>query len=88
MKITQNATVIVKNLLEQNQCNAIQVQLVEGCCGPSVALSITKTQDEDVLVDENGISVLYIEDAFELTQNVILDEKEGSLFLNNPNAAC
>jgi Fe-S cluster assembly iron-binding protein IscA len=88
MKISENAISIVKNILEQNQCNAIQVQLVEGCCGPSVALSITKAQDEDVLVDENGISVLYIEDALELTQNVVLDEKEGSLFLNNPNASC
>lgn len=88
MKITENAINIVKNILKDNQCNAIQVQLVEGCCGPSVALSITKSSSEDILVDENGISVLYIEDALELTQNVILDEKEGNLFLINPNAAC
>ena len=88
MKITDNALSIVKDILDKNQCNAIQVQIVEGCCGPSVALSITKATENDILVVENGIQVLYVEDAEEQTLQVILEEKEGSLFLNNPNASC
>jgi len=88
MKISNNAINIVKDILDKNQCNAIQVQIVEGCCGPSVGLSIVKTQEGDILVDENGIQVLYVEDAKDQTINVVLEEKEGSLFLNNPNASC
>jgi Fe-S cluster assembly iron-binding protein IscA len=88
MKISNNAVNIVKDILDKNQCNTIQVQIVEGCCGPSVALSIAKATESDILVIENGIQVLYVEDAEAQTLQVVLEEKEGSLFLNNPNASC
>ncbi len=88
MQITDQAKELVSKILVDNNAKAIRVQIVRGCCGPSVSLSIANPQENDEVVQVNGIDVMYVDNAASQTETVILAEKEGQLFLNDPNANC
>jgi len=88
MKITDQAKEIVSKILTENNASALRVQIVEGCCGPSVSLSIANPENGEELKDVNGINVWFLDNACEETESVVLAEKEGELYLDNPNANC
>ncbi len=87
MKITNEAREIVYTLLEKNNCDTIQVSIMGGCCGPSVYLSMTKCKEDSDIVFENGVKVLYVEDAVERTSEVLLAAKDGKLYLEDKLAS-
>lgn len=88
MQITDQAKEIVSKILLENNATALRVQIIKGCCGPSVSLSIATPEKDEELIDVNGINVWFLENAFEQTEKVVLAEKEGQLFLDDPNANC
>lgn len=88
MKITDQAKGLVEKVLSDNNASALRVQIVAGCCGPSVSLTIANLEDDKGVVDVNGVKVLYVDDALAQTESVVLAEKEGQLYLDNPNASC
>lgn len=87
MKITNEAREIVYTLLEKNNCDTIQVSIIGGCCGSSVYLSMTNSKEDSDIIIENGVQVLYVEDAVERTSEVLLAEKDGKLFLEDKLAS-
>ncbi|MDP3305877.1 MAG: hypothetical protein Q8S15_07385 [Erysipelotrichaceae bacterium] len=87
MKITNEAREIVDTLLKENNCNTIQVSIMGGCCGTSVYLSMTNSKEESDIVMENGVQLLYVEDALERTSEVMLVEKDGKLLLEDKLAS-
>ncbi|MDP2814142.1 MAG: hypothetical protein Q8N92_06830 [Erysipelotrichaceae bacterium] len=87
MKITNEAREIVDTLLKENNCNTIQVSIMGGCCGTSVYLSTTNSKEESDIVMENGVQLLYVEDALERTSEVMLVEKDGKLLLEDKLAS-
>ncbi|PKM69493.1 MAG: hypothetical protein CVU94_03580 [Firmicutes bacterium HGW-Firmicutes-19] len=87
MKISNEAREIVQALLKENNCNALQVSVMGGCCGTSVYLSMTNSKEDSEVVIENGVQLLYVEDAIERASEVLLVEKNGKLFLEDKNAS-
>ena len=87
MKITNEARDIVHTLLKENNCNTIQVSIIGGCCGTSVYLSMTNSKEDSEVVIENGVQLLYVDDAVDRTSKVLLVEKDGKLLLEDKLAS-
>ncbi len=88
MQITDQAKELVEKVLSENNASALCVQVVAGCCGPSVSLTIANPKADQEFVEVNGVKVLYVNDALAQTESVVLTEREGQLYLDDPNAGC
>jgi Fe-S cluster assembly iron-binding protein IscA len=87
MKITDEAKKIVEEVLKENNCNALLVSIVGGCCGSSINLALANAKEDDEISDVNGISVIYDQEAVQRTGLVILDVQKGKLFLKDDQAS-
>lgn len=58
MIITDEAKVLVTELLKTNGYDALQASLQSGCCGESLYFSFTKLKEQDKPVYINGVAVL------------------------------
>lgn len=88
MKITNEAKLIVENILKENNCSALHVSIVKGCCGPSVYLAIGNPEENQSMSEVNGINVIITPEAVERAQGIVISEKEGQLILEDAMANC
>lgn len=87
MKISDEAKKVVEEVLLENKCNALLVRVVGGCCGSSINLALANAKEDDEVSDVNGISVIYDKEAIERTDSVVLDVRQGKLFLMDDQAS-
>jgi len=76
MIITDEAKVLVTELLKTNGYDALQASLQQGCCGTSLYFSFTNLKAEDKPVLINGINVLMNDEAKPKTETVTLKTGE------------
>ncbi len=87
MKITNKAKPIIEKILEENNCDTLLVNIMQGCCGPSVFLTMGTLQGSEEVTNVNGVSVVFSPEAIERTKEVVIDEKDGKLVLEDALAS-
>ncbi|MBC3797820.1 hypothetical protein GH810_02520 [Acetobacterium paludosum] len=84
MIITDEAKVVVTEMLEKNGHDCLQASLQKGCCGSSLYFTFTNLKTEDKPVTINGISVLMNEDAEAKAATVTMKTNdEGELLIED-----
>jgi len=84
MIITDEAKVLVTELLKTNGYDALQASLQSGCCGESLYFSFTNLKPEDQPVSVNGINVLMNGEVKPKTDTVTLKTNEtGELVIED-----
>ena len=88
MKITDEARKIIEDSLVSNECDCLQVSLVQSCCGTSLNFELTKSQAGDKPVTINGISVMIDEQAQARAEKITLDAENGELTIQDDTPSC
>ncbi len=89
MKITEQATSFLKNLLDNEPLKTLRFYAIPGCCGVSVGAEIDVPQEEDSKVLLNGITIAVDPIALPELEQVTIDVQEQNgevgLVLNGYN---
>ncbi|WP_303870074.1 hypothetical protein [Acetobacterium wieringae] len=84
MIITDEAKVVLEEMLKENGQDSLQATLQQGCCGSSLYFTLTNKKAGDQPVIVNGINVLMEGEAVLKTNTVTLKiNDEGKLFVED-----
>ncbi len=84
MIITDEAKVVLEEMLKENGQDALQASLQQGCCGTSLYFTFTNKKADDQPVIVNGINVLMEGEAVLKTSTVTLKtDDEGKLLVED-----
>lgn len=82
MIITDEARDMIKELLKQNQCNCIQVHVIQSCCSSSLEFEMIKTESKDIIMF-NDIPFQMDFEARVMTKSKIIEVENSELMINN-----
>ena len=86
MIITDEAKVVLEEMLKKNGQDSLQASLKEGCCGTSLYFSFTDKKADEQAVIVNGINVLMEGEAVLKTNTVTIDvNSSGKLVVEDTN---
>lgn len=89
LKITDEAKVLLTELLAENNCDCLLVGLQPSCCGTSLDLSLTSKEPIDHPITINGISVIMDEAGKARSKNITLSVENGELvILGDTSSGC
>lgn len=84
MIITDEAKVVLEEMLKENGQDSLQATLQQGCCGSSLYFTFTNKNADDQPVIVNGINVLMEGEAVLKTNTVTLKiNEEGKLVVED-----
>ncbi|WP_286947801.1 hypothetical protein [Acetobacterium sp. UBA5834] len=84
MIITDEAKVVLEEMLKENGQDSLQATLQQGCCGSSLYFTFTNKKADDQPVIVNGINVLMDGEAVLKTNTVTLKiNEEGKLVVED-----
>ncbi|MEL7659732.1 hypothetical protein [Acetobacterium wieringae] len=84
MIITDEAKVVLEEMLKENGQDSLQATLQQGCCGSSLYFTFTNKKADDQPVLVNGINVLMEGEAVLKTNTVTLKiNEEGKLVVED-----
>lgn len=87
MKITDEASKMIRETLNANQCTGIRLSLQKSCCGTSLGFDLIDAAKEKHAVI-NGIPVAMDAETAQWTKNVTLELKNGNLSLRQEGGCC
>ncbi|MBK5243499.1 MAG: hypothetical protein JJE18_00485 [Eubacteriaceae bacterium] len=76
MIITDEAKVLLTEMMKTNGYDSLQASLQSGCCGESLYFSFTKLKEEDKPVYINGVAVLMKGEVEAKTETVTLKKND------------
>jgi len=84
MIITDEAKVVLEEMLKENGQDSLQASLQEGCCGTSLYFTFTNKKEDDQPVLINGINVLMEGEAVIKTNTVTIKvDSNGKLVVED-----
>jgi len=84
MIITDEAKVVLEEMLKENGQDSLQASLQQGCCGTSLYFTFTNKNVDDQPVIVNGINVLMEGEAVLKTNSVTIKiDDEGKLVVED-----
>lgn len=84
MQITEQARVMLAEILKENEADGIQAVLSMGCCGMQPMFQMVRFDETDRPEVIDGISVVYAQGAKEAVEDVIIDVQNGELVILHP----
>ncbi|MBC3898739.1 hypothetical protein GH811_03815 [Acetobacterium malicum] len=86
MIITDEAKVVLAEMLKENGQDSLQASLQQGCCGTSLYFSFTNKKADEQPVVINGINVLMEGEAVFKTNTVTIKvDSNGKLVVEDTN---
>lgn len=86
MIITDEAKVVLTEMLKENGQDSLQASLQQGCCGTSLYFSFANKKADEQPVNVNGINVLMEGEAVFKTSTVTIKvDSNGKLVVEDTN---
>jgi len=87
MKITDEAKVMLEEVLTSNGYDCLKATVQKTCCGTSVMFNLAKLTDSDKPIDINGISVLMNDDVKNRTETITITVENKKLAVEDTAAS-
>ncbi|WP_305151159.1 hypothetical protein [uncultured Dubosiella sp.] len=84
MKITNEASPVLVQLLKEKKADGLMMEINETCCGKSPVFAIVVFDENDKPETIDGISVLIPEEQKELAEKIVIDLVNGELVVMAP----
>jgi hypothetical protein len=88
MKITDEAKIILTEVLASNECDCIRAMQQESCCGTSLYFVTENMQEGDSPILINGIPVLMDNQTQVRAETVTLATEDGKLIIQDISPSC
>lgn len=88
MKITDEAKLLINEVLAGEKANAIRLHTNRSCCGTSLQFELVTLTDQDQPEIINGLSVLMDKETQAWTGTVTIGAAGGKLTLHDSAASC
>ena len=80
MKITDEASKMIRDTLKNNDCSGIRLSLQRSCCGTSLSFDLIQVENEEPVVI-NEVSVVMDAETEQWTKDVTIELANGALSL-------
>jgi iron-sulfur cluster assembly protein len=77
MNITDRATELLQDVLQQHGAKGIRLSSINGCCGPQFSVSLEDPVDSDYIQMINGIQVAQ-NTSIETTEGLTIDTEKSA----------
>ncbi|MCC3373073.1 hypothetical protein [Cohnella sp. REN36] len=88
MEISDDAKVIIAEVLAENDSDCLRVTSQESCCGPTLRFELSKLQEDDSSTSINGVLVVMDSQAKAKAESVMLATKDGALVIEDASPSC
>lgn len=88
MEITNEAQIMINDLLKSNDVDTLKATLQKSCCGSSLAFNMVRKKDTDETVIINGVQVLMDEETTQRAKTITLTIKDNELLLKDSAKTC
>lgn len=87
MKITDEAKVVLQDLLTANDSDCLKATVQQSCCGTSLVFNLAKTTEDDDPISINDILVLMTDEVQKRAESVTLTVQNEELALIDEEAS-
>lgn len=87
MKITDEAKSMLNSIFTSEKYDCMKASLQKGCCGTSVAFTLSKLKPNDKPIDVNGIPVLMDDKTQDRATKITIKVEKGELVIHDDGAS-